>query len=153
MTYYADGTLMRRSTLLEWCKNRRDTFGLSSPLFQARRQKSWRTFGWLEPGHDYATGACPPGLLRTLQEAGDHPVDQTRGRYSCRFCPSSHDELRPLPKLTTASGRELLLGSASLEVLDTTGQAWIAPDLVLHYVVEHRYLPPAELADARLAPR
>ncbi len=149
MTYYADGTLLQRPGLLEWQKNHRDAFGVVSTLGEARRRRSWRTFGWLEPGNDYRTGACPPEFLRVLEAAADHPVNRTRGIHRCQLCPTStHDIMAPAPSYPTTTGRLLHLGSASLEVRDANGQIWIAPTLVLHYIAEHGYLPPAELADA-----
>jgi hypothetical protein len=53
----------------------------------------------------------------------------------------------------TQSGRKkILLGSAEIWV-PALGQAVIyaAPDLIYHYVKEHRYLPPADFINAVLS--
>lgn len=152
MTYFPDGTLLRRPSLLEWYKNRCDALGVVSTLSAARRHRSWRTFGWLEPAHEYSIGVCSEELRRLLDDAADHCVDRTRGFQRCLFCPGTTESLVLAPTdYSTADGKLLRLGSASLEVQDATGQVWIAPNLVLHYITDHQYLPPAELADARPA--
>ena len=149
MTYYPDGTLLRRPGLSAWLGGgRRDAFGVDSTFGGARRRRTWRTFGWLEPGHGFVTGTCPGKLLLLREDAGKHPVNKTRGYQPCVFCPRSGTEFEPTP-YTTADGTQLLLGDASIEVRDAAGQVWIAPTLVLHYIAVHHYLPPGELADAR----
>ena len=87
MTYFPDGTLLRRPSLLEWYKNRCDALGVVSTLSAARRHRSWRTFGWLEPAHEYSIGVCSEELRRLLDDAADHCVDRTRGFQRCLFCP------------------------------------------------------------------
>jgi hypothetical protein len=41
-----------------------------------------------------------------------------------------------------------LLGDAEIRVVGKDGTWLIAPTLVLHYVTEHAYRPPAEFIDA-----
>ena len=104
-----------------------------------------RAFGWLEPGHDHARGACPPEVVTMLERAAADPVDRTRGWQRCGFCPPG--DYGPTP-YRTSTGEELLLGDASLLVPGEGRTDWVAPTLVLHYVAEHDYLPPGELLDA-----
>ncbi len=106
--------------------------------------KTHRAFGWLEPGHDHAKGRCPSEILDLLERAAADPVDRTRGWQTCGFC--ARGEYGPTP-YRTASGSELQLGNASLHVV-AGSTVWVAPTLVLHYVAEHEYLPPAELGEA-----
>ena len=41
-----------------------------------------------------------------------------------------------------------LLGSAELRLVGRDGAVYAAPDLVLHYVEHHNYLPPHEFVEA-----
>ena len=125
-----------------------------------RRRWPWQrdtlAFGWLDPAHPFRQGACPPAVLAGLEESARRPVDQTRGYHVCAFCPprtGTADQpwatLGPTPYVTRA-GDTIDLGSASLEVV-TGGRRGVAPNLVLHYVSEHGYLPPDEVGSALLA--
>ena len=75
-----------------------------------------------------------PGLphLRLLPPPGEV------GPWSPDFHPTEYAAQR---------GDTLHLGSASIEVM-AGGRHWVAPNLVLHYVSEHGYLPPAEVVAA-----
>lgn len=114
-------------------------------------QRGVRAFSWIDAGNTFRRGVCPPGVLETLEAAARRPVNRTRGFHTCPLCPRPEPDAgsawssdsHPTP-YSTGSGEDLQLGSASLEI--TAGrQTWEAPDLVLHYVVEHEYLPPDEL--------
>ncbi|TBT83210.1 hypothetical protein ET989_12090 [Propioniciclava sinopodophylli] len=109
-------------------------------------------FGWLDAGHAFRQGACPPALLGHLEAAARHPVDRTRGFHVCTLCPppATPDErwgvFGPTHHQTT-EGDTLALGSASLEV-HAGRRRWVAPNLVLHYIAAHGYLPPDEVVGA-----
>lgn len=122
-----------------------------------RRRWPWQrdtaAFGWLDSQHPFRRGACPPGVLEYLEQAARNPVDRTRGYHACVFCPPREvapnqpwAALGPTPHQT--SNRDMLeLGSASLEV-HADGKRWVAPNLVLHYITEHGYLPPDDVIAA-----
>jgi len=45
-------------------------------------------------------------------------------------------------------GRSVVLGDAEIRVVAENGTLFVAPTLILHYVVEHGYQPPPEFVDA-----
>jgi len=49
---------------------------------------------------------------------------------------------------SSLDGKELLLGSAEIEIKDPSGQLYVVPDLIYHYITEHQYLPPPEFVRA-----
>ena len=55
------------------------------------------------------------------------------------MCPPP-DHYGSTPYETTT--KTYYLGSASLIVADVDGNPWVAPNLVLHYVTVHGYVPP-----------
>lgn len=94
-----------------------------------------RSVGWLDDMHPFPTGDVPshvPQLLRELALVS--PVNQMRGFHTCELCGQDwrrrNDPLR-------------LLGSAEIWLKTSSGY-WAAPDLIIHYVEDHRYLPPPE---------
>lgn len=90
--------------------------------------------GWLEPGHPFPTGPAPAALLARLSELdGTAFVNHTRGPHRCGFCaPGGFDGY----------------GSAEIHVVGADGRVYAAPSLILHYVRDHGYLPPAEFVAA-----
>ncbi|HHU39597.1 MAG TPA: hypothetical protein GXZ45_10000 [Propionibacterium sp.] len=116
-------------------------------------QRDTLAFGWLDREHAFRQGACPPQVVAHLEQAARNPVDRTRGYHACLFCPPREvpaDQpwamMGPTP-YETGTGDVLQLGSASIEV-EAGGQRWVAPNLVLHYITEHDYLPPDEVVHA-----
>lgn len=47
-------------------------------------------------------------------------------------------------------GYEIPLGSSEIRVLGTDGKLYAAPNLILHYIINHNYLPPDCFIDAVL---
>ena len=96
-----------------------------------------RTFGWLSPDHDFPVGRMDPRNVRILERALQNSrIWVIRGIYPCaisRECP------RPVSCII--DGRKWTLGYTSIVVVDDEGRPWVAPNLVLHYVVEHGYDP------------
>lgn len=115
----------------------------------AKRRWPWQrdtlAFGWLDTAQPFRTGAVPEGVVEALEEAARHPVDRTRGFHTCGLCPA-REWPGPTPH-PTRRGDTLQLGTASLEVL-ADGARWVAPNLVVHYVTEHGYVPPDEVLRA-----
>ena len=78
----------------------------------------------------------------TLGGLCPRPAPAEVGPWSPDFHPTEY---------TTQQGDTLHLGSASIEVM-AGGRGWVAPNLVLHYVAEHGYLPPDEVVAALSTP-
>jgi hypothetical protein len=93
--------------------------------------------GWLESAHTFPTGAVSPHLLTRLKHlAVEAPVRQMRGSHQCGFCAQKEIAI-------TIAGRHRILGCAEIWV---PGKEWVyaAPDLIVHYIESHAYLPPVE---------
>jgi hypothetical protein len=106
--------------------------------------------GWLDRGHPYATGVSPPEFVAKLAKvlSARSPacfhVNRIRGVHPCNLCRAEElDELDPRGTM--------FIGSSELWVPRTCDGFLVAPSMVLHYVVEHRYLPPPEFMATILA--
>jgi hypothetical protein len=102
--------------------------------------------GWLSAAHSFPSGAPDDRLIAALQRLVASPVNLYRGLHLCEFCPSP-------PLKTPPAGIRLrkplrATGNGEIRVAATNGITYVAPVLVLHYVVAHGYLPPQEFIDA-----
>ena len=145
MPYIPDGTVAELPER-EWPRPRRR-------LFKWRRRRdqppfdvpSVHFFGWLSHQIPYFSGPTSPRDLEVLERAALGLVWMTRGFHHCRMCPPP-DHYGSTPYETTT--KTYYLGSASLIVADVDGNPWVAPNLVLHYVTVHGYVPPTRVYDA-----
>ena len=106
--------------------------------------------GWLDPSVPFPTGTVSPHLLERLETVAAHHVLQTRGFHPCPFC-TDHRSTRipPATEYIDTSGETRLLGSAEMRVIPKDGgPIFAAPNLVLHYIAVHTYLPPKPFLDA-----
>jgi hypothetical protein len=102
--------------------------------------------GWLSPDYPYATGDCDPDVSRLLEVHHEALwANQTRGYNGCHFCPDPYVD----PTLDNEHGR-FVLGSSELWVPTAGETIFAAPSLVIHYLREHGYSPPAEFVAAVL---
>jgi hypothetical protein len=62
------------------------------------------------------------------------------GFHVCEFC-LQPPEKKPPPETT---------GNGEIRVVDVHGITYVAPVLVLHYVVAHEYLPPPKFTEAAI---
>ena len=89
--------------------------------------------GWLEPGNPYPVGAVPAAFLARLAEMCEGGrVNSARGPHLCGLCPPGAG----------------WCGSSQLHVAGSDGVVYAAPILILHYVRDHGYRPPAEFVAA-----
>jgi hypothetical protein len=117
--------------------------------------------GWLDPDHEFLTGPPNPVFAgRLMQLCVKHRMNVTRGWQNCGFCPwDGLEKARAAglyPIRIDFEGEDYALGDAEIRVVHSDGRIFAAPNLIAHYVLEHRYAPPAEfvaavLADARVA--
>lgn len=97
-----------------------------------------RAIGWLHPDHPFPRGAVPGGFLARLREFADRSGPSAEALYfgvymgfhTCEFCGQAH-------------------GVGNFGVL-CGDLLYVAPELVVHYVEEHQYCPPAEFIAAVL---
>ena len=102
--------------------------------------------GWLDRRHPFETGNTPVAFVSKLARLCEEPVGMTRGWRSCNLC----DERAPQPGPTsvTVDGADVLVGSAEIGVPGADGVVFAAPNMILHYVADHRDLPPMEFVNA-----
>ncbi|MBH5336701.1 hypothetical protein IHE55_18760 [Streptomyces pactum] len=108
--------------------------------------------GWLDGENAFHSGEAPDefiGALADLCAQSSHA--KTRGWHVCNLVHASSPP--PYPITMEAGGRTIVLGSAEVRVVTPDGAWLVAPDLVLHYVIDHKYLPPEEFVEAVMAKR
>ncbi|MEW5853260.1 MAG: hypothetical protein AB2A00_31050 [Myxococcota bacterium] len=101
----------------------------------AERGNAVRAVGWLEAGHPFPKGEVPPTFLTKLRfhiRNAYQPVTLF-GVHFCGLCPDAEEKG--------------LGGSGNLWI-PTRDVVFVAPELVEHYIVAHRYKPPAAFQDA-----
>lgn len=112
-----------------------------------------RNVGWLDRDHDFPCGRSDPATVEALVVAAQTTRHQTRGYHECELCWWRPADDRPYPFVMNVPGSDvrLTLGSAEIHATGADGTVYAAPDLVVHYVVTHDYLPPAAFVSAVLA--
>jgi len=128
---------------------------LSAYSYGGRPGKGALNVGWLCADHPYPKGEAPAGFLERLAAFCRISVNETRGYHACDLCPGG----AAMPQSIPYAEEYVLLGSAEIRVFASAKRrlpsgeprAYAAPDLVYHYVREHRYLPPVEFIDAVLS--
>jgi hypothetical protein len=106
--------------------------------------------GWLSKNHAFPQGRSDPSFVAKLERLVASPIMLSRGSHLCEFCPRPPTVLSKggIPMLAPAPGTT---GNGQIRVNYRKGGAlvaYMAPVLVLHYVLEHHYLPPQEFIDA-----
>jgi hypothetical protein len=109
------------------------------------------SIGWLDRAHDYPRGPVPTGFLEALAEACWKTAAAHKGSHCCELCPSPQWAFADA-YVVLANGTRLALGSRVIRVWSRSGQAYVAPDLIYHYVKTHKYQPPAEFIEAVMSP-
>jgi hypothetical protein len=144
--YHPDGTHFDRLSYFAWRRLRVDpltgTVGVS--YREVARRGERLVFGWLDPAHECTRGHCPARVVEILEDAARSPICQTRGYHQCGFCAQT---TTGLTRHQARSGETVLAGSACIEIQDLEGNWWVAPNMVLHHIAEHSYLPPERLID------
>lgn len=95
--------------------------------------------GWLERNYLFQTGEVPAALLPAIARLIPQMLNATRGIHLCSLC--KHASMNELPTLRVLD-RDYVLGSAEILVRGLDGTDFAAPNLIYHYIVEHKYLPP-----------
>jgi hypothetical protein len=106
-------------------------------------ENSMVNVGWLGVGHSFTTGDFPPELRDPLLYLSDEVKKLMRGFHDCEFC-----EVRSPIFINTAlnSRGAVMLGSGEVHVV-SEGIIYAAPSLLIHYIDEHSYLPPASFLE------
>ena len=103
--------------------------------------------GWLDQKHGYHEGEVDSDiaakLLRMIVEPPstfDIHVNRMRGIHPCNLC--GEDVF-----VVNSVGKEIPLGMSEIWI-PGDGRWYAAPSLVVHYITEHAYGPPAEFLEA-----
>jgi hypothetical protein len=94
-----------------------------------------QSIGWLAAGERIRTGTLPAELLQKLADVAAHHVNPSRGFHPCLFCG------RRQLTASTSTGKRVWLGSAEVW-LPSPSTMFAAPNLIVHYIGAHGYLPP-----------
>lgn len=104
------------------------------------------TVGWLEGDQSYARGEVAAEGREILVGLAALLQNKSRGYHYCTLC----TEMREWFGVSGAGHARFRLGGAEIRVVSDSGQLYVAPNLVLHYIADHGYRPPEEfLAAAR----
>jgi len=111
--------------------------------------------GWLDAIHHFPTGDVEPRLIVKMKLLAAKPVELYRGFHICELCPdpglSKASRLPHHPVLDPnnpyAKWRDSRRSNGEIRV-SRDGVTFAAPVLIVHYIEEHRYLPPAEFLKA-----
>ena len=99
--------------------------------------KKLKAVGWLEKGKPYSTGPTLPDVVEKLREFWDAREFRMAflGVHQCDFCDS-----------------QLIDGFGSItSFVAYENKIYVFPDLIIHYIEKHDYLPPAEFVEALLS--
>jgi len=98
--------------------------------------------GWIEEA-GFTTGAVPEELVEALIAAYPAKIipDGTRGIHTCTFCEVE------MPKVEWKGEKVDVVGYGHYLVLYEKA-VYMAPALLLHYILDHDYCPPQIFTDA-----
>jgi hypothetical protein len=112
--------------------------------------------GWLDGAHPYPKGPVAPDLIAKMKLLATKPVELYRGKHLCEICveptgitktfvPDKGKLIDPTCSwMKWASER---MGNGEIRVT-YGGVTLAAPVLIVHYIEEHAYLPPAQFLRA-----
>jgi hypothetical protein len=84
--------------------------------------------GWLSHRHEFPTGSIDDEILNKLRA---YPiVNRCRGFHPCDFC------------------EENVFGNGEIHVISNGGVEFRSPQMLIHYIEFHSYLPPQPFLDA-----
>jgi hypothetical protein len=108
-------------------------------------QPPMKNIGFLEPDRRFSIHPPTEEVLDRLWEHCKISIEGSRGSHQCKFC-------QPPPKIVYASRKGspglFHLGASQIVVFSEQGEAYVAPNLVYHYVHVHHYNPPDEFLEA-----
>jgi hypothetical protein len=103
--------------------------------------------GWLSAAEPFRSGIVDEQFVEALRRLVAARVNLYRGKHYCEFCPGPTFITAP-SGLRLAEPSPGTSGNGEIRVVAANGITYVAPVLVLHYVVTHKYLPPPEFIEA-----
>jgi hypothetical protein len=123
--------------------------------------------GWPDRSLPFAKGETTDDFKERLFALCENPVKGLRGFHCCMFCVEESGILKECEGLEENArwdrledggdldqvteqreGRVFYLGAAEIRVTAKDANVYAAPNLILHYVLKHRYKPPEEFIRA-----
>ncbi|MGV6800795.1 MAG: DUF7919 family protein [bacterium] len=104
-----------------------------------------QNIGWLDKRKSFPKGVVDAKVIKKLEAFTKYSVHQTRGFHYCTICKS--DDIIQYPM----GDDNLLLGSAEIRIFGDNDVSYASPNMLLHYVTAHNYLPPKEFLAALLS--
>lgn len=121
------------------------------PGFTRIWSDSLRSVGWLGSASDFPCGQPSPEVLdalRTLTASAWQPMSYFGSHY-CGLCVKAAGEYVQDFLVSEFADDKSRAGSRNL-FIPGYGVVYAAPELILHYIAEHHYQPPAEFCAAVL---
>jgi hypothetical protein len=116
---------------------------------RARLDSKVLNVGWLSSDKEFLRGPVPEFFTTRLLRLVESPINLYKGSHSCEFCPGPVFRKTERGRFTM----ERILGTGGngeFHVPGLKGVTYVAPALIVHYVIVHQYLPPQEFVDAVL---
>jgi hypothetical protein len=107
--------------------------------------KEYIYVGWLDDLHSFPTGELDTVIREKIRALCNSPEILYAGFHTCAFCPEPGN---PEEKYQVFRLRQSGLGSGDILLRNSDGSCFVAPNLLIHYVEVHGYLPPAPFLDA-----
>ena len=111
--------------------------------------------GWLGGSHAFPKGPVESRLIKTMKLFAEQPVERYRGVHLCELCVAPLDLETTIvpnrvvidPNCSWAKWASQRSGNGEIRVA-SSGVTFAAPVLIVHYIEEHCYLPPAQFLKA-----
>jgi hypothetical protein len=110
--------------------------------------------GWLDGTHPFPKGSVERRLIEKMKVLAEKPVELYRGFHICELCEPSDVEKntrssRVVAYPNSSWAKWVARRSSNGEIRVTKGEVtFAAPVLIVHYIEEHRYLPPPQFLKA-----
>jgi hypothetical protein len=111
--------------------------------------------GWLDDSHPFPKGPVESRLIKKMKLLKEKPVELYRGTHLCELCVAPPDLEKTImpnrividPNCSWSQWAAQRSGNGEIRV-SSSGVTFAAPVLIVHYIEEHCYLPPAQFLKA-----
>ena len=110
--------------------------------------------GWLDNAHPFVHGTVEARLIERMKLLAAKPVELYRGVHICELCVEPPGLVKTLtnrvfidPNCSWAQWVDQRSSNGEIRV-SRGGVTFAAPVLIVHYIEEHGYLPPADFLKA-----
>ena len=102
--------------------------------------------GWLGSESDFRRGPVATDVVDALIVLASDLHNIMRGLQDCAFCEVESPVRMPAP----VPRGWVSLGTGELHIPSSSGIIFAAPSLVIHYIVDHEYVPPQSFLHAAI---